>query len=215
MVEETERFGLLQHMKMTKPLFVVFAYKSGFSTLQKKGGHVGGQKLVVESGTVPQMMASTTDHKFTLFPFTSASGEAVCCAIIFQSKQDGVPGTWTTGIDHSVQPILTADGNEIELEVNFGEGKYYPGGPKCKFNGKVVECLTFVSESGGITGDILVDILKCFDQIDLFPRVDGGPILVLIVDGHQSRLDPKFVEYINDSFHKWKVCLGVPYATTL
>jgi hypothetical protein len=214
-VEETERFGLLQHMTITKPSFIVFADESGFSTSQKKDGHVGGQKLVVESGTVPQIMASTTDHKFTLLPFTSASGEAVCCAIIFQSKQDGVPATWTTGIDHSVQPMLSADENEIELEGNFGEGKYYPGGPKCKFNGKVVDCLTFSSESGGISGDILVDILKYFDQIDLFPRVDGGPIPVLIVDGHQSRLDPKFVDYINDSGHKWKVCLGVPYATTL
>jgi hypothetical protein len=112
-----------------------------------------------------------------LLPFTSASGEAVCCAIIFQSKQDGVPATWTTGIDHSVQPILSADENEIELEGNFGEGKYYPGGPKCKFNGKVVDCLTFSSESGGISGDILVDILKYFDQIDLFPRVMVGLFL--------------------------------------
>ena len=57
--------------------------------------------------------------------------------------------------------------------------------------------------------------MKYFDQIDLFPRVDGGPIPVLIVDSHQSCLDPKFVEYINDSGHMWKICLGVPYATTL
>eukprot|EP00804_Cyclotella_cryptica_P012319 CCRYP_020814-RA/>CCRYP_020814-RA protein AED:0.79 eAED:0.45 QI:0/0/0/0.5/1/1/2/0/161 len=70
-VEKTKRFGLLQHMKI--PSFVVFANESGFSTSQKKDGHVGGQKLVVENGTVPQMMASTTDHKFTLLPFTSAS----------------------------------------------------------------------------------------------------------------------------------------------
>ncbi len=38
---------------------------------------------------------------------------------------------------------------------------------------------------------------------------------MLIVDGHQSRLDPLFVEYINNKEHKWKVRLGVPYATTL
>ncbi len=37
----------------------------------------------------------------------------------------------------------------------------------------------------------------------------------MIVDGHQSRLDPKFVDYINNKKHPWKVCLGVPYATTL
>ncbi len=74
---------------------------------------------------------------------------------------------------------------------------------------------SFASKSGGITGDILVDILKYFDQIDLFPCVDGGPIPELTIDGHQSHLDPKFVKHINDNGHKWRVCLGVPYATTL
>ena len=43
----------------------------------------------------------------------------------------------------------------------------------------------------------------------------GVPIPFLIVDGHQSHLDPMFVNYINDQRHTWKVCLGVPYATTL
>ena len=38
---------------------------------------------------------------------------------------------------------------------------------------------------------------------------------MLLVDGHQSRLDPKFINYINHNGHRWKVCLGVPYATTL
>jgi hypothetical protein len=38
---------------------------------------------------------------------------------------------------------------------------------------------------------------------------------MLIVDGHQSRLDPKFVVYINNKAHEWRVCLGVPYATVL
>ena len=64
-----------------------------------------------------------------MLPFTSASGEAVCCEIIFQGKRD-VPSTRRTGVDHSVTPILTEDG-ELDLELNFGEGKYYPGGPTC------------------------------------------------------------------------------------
>ena len=36
---------------------------------------------------------------------------------------------------------------------------------------------------------------------------------MLILDGHETRLDPKFLTYINDVGHIWKVCLGVPYAT--
>ena len=70
-------------------------------------------------------------------------------------------------------------------------------------------------ESGGITGDILVKILTYFDAMELFPCSPKGPTPYLIVDGHQSRLDPKFVDYINTPGHKWKVCLGVPHATTL
>ena len=108
-----------------------------------------------------------------------------------------------------MQPVLSGDGKEIILELNFGEGKYYPGGPKCKYKGKIVDCLTFASESGGITGEILVKVLQHFDGIDLFPREKDGPIPMLIVDSHQRRLDPQFVDYKNDKGHKWKVCLGL------
>ena len=79
----------------------------------------------------------------------------------------------------------------------------------------MVDYLAYTSKSGGITGEILVKILPYFDSINLFPRVPGGPIPMLIVDGRQSCLAPVFVEYINDKNNTWKVCLGVPYATTL
>ncbi len=92
---------------------ILFADESGFNTSQKKDGHVGGRKFVIERGTAPQIISPTTDHKFTLLPFTSASGKAVCCANIFQGKGD-VPATWRTGVHHSVTPILTEDGKEID-----------------------------------------------------------------------------------------------------
>jgi hypothetical protein len=212
--DETKRFGLKQNIKITKPEWILFANESGFNTSQKKDGHCGGQKCVVERGTTPQIMALTSDHKFTLLPFTSASGEAVCCCIIFQGKGD-VPATWRSGVDLTVTPILTEDGKELDLELNFGVGKYYLGGLTCKYNGKVVDCLAYTSKSGGITGEILVEILTYFNSIDLFLRVPGRPIPMLIVDGHQSRLAPVFVEYINNENNTWKVCLGISYATTL
>ena len=37
----------------------------------------------------------------------------------------------------------------------------------------------------------------------------------MLIDGHSSRLDPKFLTYINNCNHQWKVCLGVPYLTSL
>eukprot|EP00985_Skeletonema_marinoi_P028836 scaffold26100_cov195-Skeletonema_marinoi.AAC.1 len=57
-------------------------------------------------------------------------------------------------------------------------------------------------------------ILKKFDELKLVPR-DNGVLPFLLIDGHISRLDPSFLEYINGEGHKWKVCLGVPYGTSL
>ena len=97
-VDEAERFGMKLKIKVTKPGWILFADESGFSTAQKKDGHVGGQRYIVERGTVPQTIASTTDHKFTLLPFTSTSGKAECCAVIFQGKHNEVLATWRTGV---------------------------------------------------------------------------------------------------------------------
>ena len=77
-IRQANKYGHAQNIKITHPGWILMADESGFSTSQKKDGHVGGQKFVVESVTVPQLIASTTDCKFTLLPFTSASGEAVC-----------------------------------------------------------------------------------------------------------------------------------------
>ena len=169
--------------------------------------------LVVEAGTVPQRVSSTSDHRFTMLPFTSASGEAVCYVLIFQSDTGEVPSLWQHGHDKTVPLVRDNDGTII-LEANLGDGKAYPGGPSCEYNGKVIPCLTYASKSGGITGDILVAVLTEFDARDMFPR-RNGLMPALVVDGHQSRLDPAFVEYINNPAHRWKVCLGVPYATSL
>ena len=114
----------------------------------------------------------------------------------------------------TVKPIRDSDG-KIDMAQNLRPGTFQPGGPTCTYNGKHVNCLCYANESGGITGGILVEILTYFDSINLFPRVVGGPIPLLIVDGHQSRLDPAFIEYINNKHHLWKVCFGVPYATTI
>ena len=74
------------------------------------------------------------------------------------------------------------------------KGKYYHGGPKCKYHGTIVDCLTFASESAGMTGKILVKVSEYFDGIDLLPWVNDGKIWMLVVDGHQSHLDPQFVD---------------------
>jgi hypothetical protein len=114
-----------------------------------------------------------------------------------------------------VDPVKDSDGGiRMDGEFNFGEGKYFPGGPTCTYRGKTIPCATYITEGGGISGEILVSVLRTLDDLDVFPRVPGGPVPVLIIDGHESRLDPMFLTYINGEGHVWKVCLGVPYATS-
>jgi len=52
------------------------------------------------------------------------------------------------------------------------------------------------------------------DELDLFPR---SPQLMpfLLMDGHGSRFDLEFLQYINNKDHEWSVCIGVPYGTHL
>jgi hypothetical protein len=51
------------------------------------------------------------------------------------------------------------------------------------------------------------------DELDLFPRDDEvKPFLLL--DGHGSRLELPFLQYIYGVSHEWVVCIGVPYGTS-
>ena len=50
------------------------------------------------------------------------------------------------------------------LRKNIGRGKVFPGGPVCEFNGKNIPTFVTNSDSGGITPDILVEVLKHLDK---------------------------------------------------
>jgi hypothetical protein len=55
-------------------------------------------------------------------------------------------------------------------------------------------------------------MLRYIDSHNVYNRSIGeNPLLIL--DGHHSRMDVEFLEYINNEDHKWYVCLGVPYGT--
>lgn len=58
-----------------------------------------GTKFVVGIGQVPRKICSVTDLRFTLLPFTAASGDAVLFVVIFQGKGDHAPASWASGID--------------------------------------------------------------------------------------------------------------------
>ena len=37
----------------------------------------------------------------------------------------------------------------------------------------------------------------------------------LLLDGHNSRFNVPFLEYVTDDAHQWMFCIGVPYGTVI
>ena len=57
-------------------------------------------------------------------------------------------------------------------------------------------------------------MLTKLDQLKKFPR-DNGTLPFLIADGHGSRFELPFLDYICNPEHEWAMCIGVPYGTVL
>jgi hypothetical protein len=87
-------------------------------------------------------------------------------------------------------------GGLLTEEKMRGLDKIFPCGPTCEFNGKTVPWFVGWKPKGSITSDLLAEMLKKMDDLELFDRSDGiDPFLLL--DGHSSRFELPFVEYIH------------------
>jgi hypothetical protein len=213
---EAEAFGSIVEFVLDYPYWFLFVDEVGNNTNQKDNGNRKQRKVIVEKGTVGKETCSTTDHRFTMMGFTASTGEPVMCVVIFQGERSDLPLHVSQGID------IFADINETNngprdssqfLNDNSGKGCLLPGGPECQFRGKTVPCYTTASPHGGITGEILTDLLRFMDSLELFPRTENGPRPVLLLDGHNSRFDLAFLQYVNDPKTKWFVVIGLPYGT--
>ena len=89
--------------------------------------------------------------------------------------------------DFGVEPPIDV------MKKNMGPGKVFPGGPTYKFNGKTIPSFVTKSESGGITSEILVQILEHLDKMGVTDRNPGDPRPCLLLDGHGSRLSIPFL----------------------
>ncbi len=94
------------------------------------------------------------------------------------------------------------------------QGKYFPGPPCCQFCGKDIPALVLWNKSELITSGILVEALRTLDVLNVIPRNDNIKPFPLL-DGHGSRLEIPFLQYINYPDYHWVVCLGVPYGTAI
>jgi hypothetical protein len=58
----------------------------------------------------------------------------------------------------------------------------------------------------------MVKLYPFMDSMNLFDQSDGiRPFLLL--DGHKSRFEIPFLDYIHNKEHEWVCCIGVPYGT--
>ena len=99
--------------------------------------------------------------------------------------------------------VKTNTNGEILLDAsNIGTATYFPGGPECDFLGKKIPYIPLFSPSGGINGSLLVTICEHLDKLNVFERKENGPLPILLVDGHKSRLSDVFMAYVNDENHR-------------
>jgi hypothetical protein len=189
------------------PNKLLFIDEVGNNTSQANDGNIGGEKFSCSAIGRPQQRANTKDAHFTVLGFTSGAGEAVMCSIIFAAKE--LDPLMIQGLD----PFADWEGEEHDMENITGPGKRHSQGPECLFNGVRVPCFCTCSESGSITGELLAEMLQYMDKLVLFDRSDGIPPFLLL-DGHGSRFELPFLEYIMNKEHEWKVCIGVPYGTS-
>jgi hypothetical protein len=147
--------------------------------------------------------SSYADIHFAVLGLTLSTGEPLCCAVLYSSSAKDVDAIVRMGI----QPWCNIKGDgvqDLEADSN-GADKYYPYGPCCSYKGREVLCFVICTENGSITSAKLMKMLQFIDlhaQIDL---EEATPFLLL--DGHGSRFEMEFLNYINDVTGSFKIQL--------
>jgi hypothetical protein len=165
------------------------AGEMGCNTNMAKDKNVGNGLLYGEGQ--PQVTGTTEDQHFTLLSYTSFGGKPILMVVIIAGGSDlTVTEVYRMNLD--VEWV----GEDDDIPKNMGPGKRYPGGPRCLVKGVKVPCFMTKSESGGMSSEILANTLRYVDKLGLFPREEGKLDPFFLCDGHGSRLELPFLEYI-------------------
>ena len=189
----------------------VVADEVGGNTSQKDDGKIGGERWLCELGTIPQRKISTKNKHYTVLGLTLLNGQPLMCVVIMAGERP--KAQVESGIDFFADAIGSVNDDDY-FEKNTGEGKKFPCGPTCTVGGIKVPTLVRWGPKGSITSEFLVDICATLDHFKVFNRDDGAKPFILL-DGHQSRIELPFLEYVNDPAHPWCACIGVPYGIDL
>ena len=184
----------------------------GCNISQRGDGHVAGRKYCCEVGGIPQNKSSYNDRHFTCLGFTALTGEPVMCVVIVAGINEAYEVE--VGIDSTAEVVGDPSDKDF-FNNNRGKGKMFPTGPECRFNGKIIPTLVRWSPSGSITSDILRDTLATLDHYEIFDCSCDERKPFLLLDGHGSRFELPFLQYVTSPDHPWMVCQGVPYGTSL
>ncbi|CAJ1940936.1 unnamed protein product [Cylindrotheca closterium] len=200
-------------IKLIHPEYLLFGDEVGTDTAQDQDGHIGGETYIKSAdGQKVELLSTKASGRFTVMGLTAASGDPVMCIVIIAGKELAFEDY--TGFDHQSEAIY--DGTKT-IEENYGPGKALPGLPVCVFRGKEVPGMVAVSPKGSMTSEILKKALETLDKLGVYPRTLHGPTPMCLFDGHDSRLQVPFLEYINskDEFQNplWIGCIGLPNGT--
>lgn len=210
-VEEDFAYGCQVTHDVKRPANCFALNELGGNTSQKGDGQNAGQLFVCGKGEVPQITINVRSKHYTVMGITAFTGEIVMCVIIFAGLKPNA--LYETGFD----PFAARTGDLEDkdfLEKNTGQGKMFPCGPTCMFKGRDIPCFCRWSANGSVTSKILKEILETLDFYGVADR-EGGTLPFLLLDGHGSRFELPFLDYITEKPHEWCVVIGVPYGTSL
>ena len=210
-VEEDFAYGCKVTHDVKRPANCFALDELGGNTSQKGDGQNAGQLFVCGKGEVPQITINVRSKHYTVMGITAFTGEIVMCVIIFAGLKPNA--LYETGFDPFA--ARTGDWEDKDfLEKNTGQGKMFPCGPTCTFKGRDIPCFCRWSANGSVTSKILKEILETLDFYGVADR-EGGTLPFLLLDGHGSRFELPFLDYITEKPHEWCVVIGVPYGTSL
>ncbi len=162
--------GLPSRYNLIHPEYCLFVDETGCNTNQLNDGRVGGELFILpkKDSECGAPTGATTDLHYTILPFVSGTGEAVLCAIIFKSELSvsEIPISWKTGIDISCDDVEDRD-------------KVMCGGPTCFYQGKTIPCFYDTSPKASITTELLTEMLKYLDKLQVYDQTICKPFLLL------------------------------------
>ena len=219
---EMDADGCKVTINITRPDMALVLDECGCNLSQEGDSGNRSSQLVVggTKHTAYDTIATKHNH-FTVLGITRLDGVAIMCVIIINGKKHSTAvelGIDTALLKNNVvlNESMTVD-DEIEfLENNVGSGKLFPGAPVCHYKGIEIPAYVTFNSSGGMDASILTGIFKRLDDLGIYnDDRANGLIPFMLLDGHGSRFDLEFLEYVNDDKNRWNPCIGVPYGTAL